>query len=472
MAVVTKKRKHVTTYYVVTWFQGAAYNERSGTDKREAQRLDKQRKREVKQGTFRPNQKTAEPTVAEYGTTWGAARRNISAPDDRRNLGRFLALPEFAGLKIEEVRPRHIMAALEQLKIAGKVKLKSLQNSYGALNTMFRDAQIAELVTANPCVLPRGYFADEDPKERESYTRTETAVLVSHHKIPEPIRVLLALCLLGGMREGEACGRRWSDLDQAPTPLWALEVGTQYGGRALKTKKRRVVPVHPDLQRILEHWARVGFVQLMGRAPTPEDYIVPNVSRWARAPHHTKSSFSKLFTRKALKVTGIPNKTLHSTRHTMITLARRGGGDKAVVSKVTHNAKGDIVDRYTHRDWSELCAAVLAIGSLFDSPPPNGPDFDARPSLHLTGEIAQETASGNQAAIPRIDVELPAGLLEEPTSIPGASTLFERKKWAAPQARQHFWQRALGAELRGPPRRAAPSPNECSGRRSSRTSCA
>gem|GEM_PF-4594710 len=42
--------------------------------------------------------------------------------------------------------------------------------------------------------------------------------------------------------------------------------------------------------------------------------------------------------------------SLHSTWHTMVTLARRGGARKGILEQVTHNARGDIVDRYKHRD--------------------------------------------------------------------------------------------------------------------------
>lgn len=383
MSVIAKKRRKFTTYYVETWWNGKPWREPAGRDKREAERLDAQRKREVKAGTFEPKkvETTIERTVLSYSVEWGASRTNTSAGDDRRNLARFTALPEFANLHLAEVRPRHVIGALTKLK-NGTVSEKTLQNAYGTLRTMFRDAHIAELIVTNPCVLPRGFFSSEETKEREAYTRTEVTVLLGHHLIPEPIRVLIALCFLGGMREGEACGRRWRDLDQGPVPLWALDVGTQYGGRALKTKKRRVVPVHPDLQRILEAWGARGFAELTGHAPTPEDFIVPNISPRARVEHHTKSTFYKAF-RRALAATDIPNKTLHSTRHTMITLGRRGHADKAVLSKVTHNAKGDIVDRYTHRDWLELCEAVMAIGTL----------SDARPSLHRMIGSPRETAS-------------------------------------------------------------------------------
>jgi hypothetical protein len=42
-------------------------------------------------------------------------------------------------------------------------------------------------------------------------------------------------------------------------------------------------------------------------------------------------------------------------------MCRRGGAWKEVLEKVTHNARGDIVDAYTHWDWAPLCEAVLCL---------------------------------------------------------------------------------------------------------------
>jgi hypothetical protein len=52
---------------------------------------------------------------------------------------------------------------------------------------------------------------------------------------------------------------------------------------------------------------------------------------------------------------------VHDTRHTFITLSRRDGARKDHLEKVTHNAVGDIVDRYTAVDWEPLCAAVACL---------------------------------------------------------------------------------------------------------------
>jgi integrase len=413
MAVIGKKRTNSTTYYVVTWWNGRAWQERSGTDKREAERLDARRKREVAAGTFMPSGAKPEPskssTLDEYAERWGTERTNVSASDDRRNLGRFRGLAWLASMALADIRPRHVIAALKELR--GSVSEKSLKNAYGTLTTMCRDAVIAEVIPANPCVLPRNFFDGTAAKERAIYSRGEVAVLMSHHEIPSPVRVLNALCLLAGLREGEACGRRWRDLDQTVAPLMALAVGTQYADRALKTKKARVVPVHPELAAILQDWAIGDFAALMGRPPEPDDYIVPYLSPRSSAGLYTRSIYYKAFV-AGCAAAGIEARSLHSTRHTMVTMARRGGADRQILSKVTHNAKGEIIDRYNHPEWEPLCAAVLAIGSI----------FSARPSPRRIGENPQDSDSANLLMGAPTDKESPALAAGEPCSIPGAST--------------------------------------------------
>ena len=58
---------------------------------------------------------------------------------------------------------------------------------------------------------------------------------------------------------------------------------------------------------------------------------------------------------------GIPPLTFHRLRDTFISLARRGGARKDVLERVTHNAAGDIIDRYTSFDWQPLCEAVSCL---------------------------------------------------------------------------------------------------------------
>jgi hypothetical protein len=42
-----------------------------------------------------------------------------------------------------------------------------------------------------------------------------------------------------------------------------------------KTERPREVPVHPTLAKVLAEWKLAGWQRLMGRAPKPEDLLVP-----------------------------------------------------------------------------------------------------------------------------------------------------------------------------------------------------
>jgi integrase len=117
----------------------------------------------------------------------------------------------------------------------------------------------------------------------------------------------------------------------------------------------RTVPVHPVLERALDGWWKKGFELVFCRKPTSEDFIVPCRSRELR--NHTKSSAYKMF-RRACELVGVEPHTLHSTRHTFITLARRDRARVDVLEQVTHNAKGATIDAYTHWQWEPLCEAV------------------------------------------------------------------------------------------------------------------
>ncbi len=173
-------------------------------------------------------------------------------------------------------------------------------------------------------------------------------------------------------------GSRWRHVDLEATPLGAIHVTSQYDGRPLKTERSpgehsRRVPVHPGLAALLTWWWAEGFELMNCRAPTPDDFVIPRRVRGQveHLAHHTKKTGATLWG-YACREAGVDNLTLHATRHTFITLARRGGARAEVVEQITHNARGTIVDHYTHWDWEPLCEAVLAL-QLPQWPPAKSP---------------------------------------------------------------------------------------------------
>lgn len=386
MALVPRNRKGGKVVYNFSFeHQGRKYWIKLGPNKREAELEEKRLVKSIKAGDFDAVFGTKSITVEQYFEHWIAKRRVRSKDYEegwvrRHLLGLKKASPgsnewvaaegcgnaDLKKLHIAEWRPRHTLILVHgmqrKLDKDGKRALrdKSIQNLLSVLHVMFRDAMIEELCTMNPIIVPEGTLDCTREKEPVPYTPTEVRLLTRSAKIHPAIRMLNALCFLTGQREGEACGRRWVDLSIDTTPLWCLYVHDQYDHAPLKTDNPRIVPVHPELAELLEEWGRRGYEMYTGRKPAAEDFIVPNLSPRASKRHHTKDSYYHQFIR-ACNRTGVEPRTLHATRHTFLTLARRGGARKDVIEKVTHNARGDIVDRYTHFDYAPLCEAVLCL---------------------------------------------------------------------------------------------------------------
>lgn len=370
MAIQDRTRRDGTTSYRVYFnFKGRRINEPWGTDRREAERLDRRRKRELAAGTYAPAPaKSPRAPVAEFAATWLDGRRVKSKNDERTHLEKHVLTREwFASKVMDDVEPNDVTELVKELHALGTLSPKYVANIYGTLRTMFKHARHAGIVQRDPCVLLKGTLQRGQKKARVAYERAAVRALIGPKVEPDQ-RMFAALAFFLGPREGEVCGLKFSDYDPEADTLGAMTIERQYGGESgddeTKTKAARKAPVHPILAALLDWWWDEGFEYVYCRKPTLDDHIVPMRrharSRYPVRAHHTRSSAYKMW-RRACKLAGVENKTLHATRHTMITWARRGGARKEIVEKITHNASGDILDHYTHFDWYPLCEAILCL---------------------------------------------------------------------------------------------------------------
>lgn len=335
----------------------------------EAQRRLAQRRREVTEGTYSPEHKTGAVTAAMYAKTWGEKRTNKTARDDRTRLTKHF-VPYLGEMKIEDVRPRHIIEWVKQLRAAETLSPKAILNVYGTVRTMFKYAVIEELIAATPCVLPENVLPAKPDKEPGIYEKPAVVKLITDARVPWDRRVFYTLAFLTGMRHGELAGRRWRDWDRESEPLGALQVRTQYKDQPLKSPdgklRPRVVPVHWLLEQALLAWRDEGFPRFFGRKARPDDYIVP--SRRGTEHHRTVRKSLERIVDDCERI-GVPPLTFHRSRDTFISLCRRAGAPKDLVERITHNSSGQVIDRYTHIDWAPLCAAVMVVQLPMPSPP-------------------------------------------------------------------------------------------------------
>lgn len=161
---------------------------------------------------------------------------------------------------------------------------RSIYNIYSVVSAVFRYAKLADLIEQSPCVLDErhlGPLIDKDPEWRSTavFTHEEADTIISDARIPPDRQMVYAIELLAGVRPGEASALRWRHYDPTMRPLGKLLVaksyGTRVGEKTTKTDAVKHVPVHPTLAAMLAEWKLDGWAAMMGRAPGPDDLIVP-----------------------------------------------------------------------------------------------------------------------------------------------------------------------------------------------------
>jgi integrase len=301
-------------------------------------------------------------TVARFVPTW-LAERKLQVEDwkgDEAKLQQHV-LPAIGRFRLDQVRPRHLVELM--LKLRGELAPKTVYNVYSVVCALFRDALLADLVPASPCVLTRrqlGAKVDSDPEWRSTaiYSRDEIEQLISDPRVPADRRVLYGLEGLAALRHGEAAGLRWRHYDASATPLGMLTVATSYDKGRTKTKMPRFMPVHPALAALLAEWKLTGWEKMFGRAPGPDDLVVP-LEPEAKRPGGIRlknNSRDRLII--DLAALGLRHRRGHDLRRTLISLARSDGALRDILRRGTHQASKEVIEGYTTFEWEVLCREV------------------------------------------------------------------------------------------------------------------
>lgn len=405
MAVVERKDSKGIVYYAVNTWNGRQKSERVGRNERDAKRRDAAMKKEIADGTYQPTKERKSLKVGDIVTMFNGKRLNKAKSTKEGELA--IAKNHLAPrawlweMPARDMHPHHCDKLIDELRALTKpdgsrqLSDRTIIDVLGVLRRSFASAIRAQLCDRQPIMVEPGTW-NHNGKKREPYTAAETVVLISHHRIPQHVRVMAALWLLAGLRQGEGCGLKWKRLDLETRPLACLTIAEQWKGQPLKTKRSRLVPVHPVLLAMLRDWAETGFEAYVGRKPTPDDYIVPDIGGLLEPVCFTDHKSYYAFV-KACEAAGVRYRTVHSCRHTFVTLCRRGGARADVLERVSHNASGKMIDVYTHFDWEPLCEAVLCLRlvSLPDAPPlgGNGGESGSRQNPELTGNSRAEPAA-------------------------------------------------------------------------------
>ncbi len=338
-------------------------------------------------GEVRPEIVRAE-TVRAFAGPWIDKRRekDLDWKNDASRLEHHV-FPKIGDMKLRDVRTKHLIELFHwrrttPLEATGEMPSQRLiYNIYSVVSALFRDAKKADLITQTPCELDEndlGPLKDKNPEWRNGavFTRDEAVTLISHPEIDADRHVVYALELLAGVRPGEAAALRWRHWERDLKPLGKLLVALSYNTRKNRAKGTKTdvvkhVPVHPTLAAMLAEWRLSGWEAMYGRAPGPDDLIVP-LPPGAAARRRTRTGdpfrgtdYSyKRWAEEDLPMLGWRDRQHYNMRATFISLALEDGADENIIeSRVTHTKKsrGAFGGYVRGERWARTCAEVAKL---------------------------------------------------------------------------------------------------------------
>lgn len=313
--------------------------------------------------------KPASGSVAAYAQGWLVERstRNLAAFDDDEARINNHTLPFFGTMRLRDVRPKQFRDFVRLLAKSGLAP-RTQHNIIGITRTMFEDAVIDELITANPCKAKAGEIVDKvdaDPtwRSKATYEKAEVVTLVSDARIPPGRRVMNALKSLAQLRHGEAAGLPIHAINLTKQPLGELQIATSYGKGRTKTNVTRLVPIYPTLKLLIETWLTDHWPRIYGRKPTSDDLLVPTLDFKFLTANYAGVAFREDLIRLGLRHTAGKRRGRggHDLRAWGITALQEAGANRDIVGSWTHTKKADVMSGYSRFSWDAMCREMLKL---------------------------------------------------------------------------------------------------------------
>ena len=244
---------------------------------------------------------------------------------------------------------------------------RTIQKPFALLRQAMKYAVAIDLITKNPCDFckpPKITRKKLKVLDRDERTRM---LKLARAAEPSPLGLAVELALTTGMRRGEICGLRWSDVGDCTVTVnraISLDGGTQYEKEPKTDGSRRTIPLTKRLYAVLRAIEKDGqYVARELGVPFGDPYILGTPDPKSR-PYHP-SRLSKDFA-TFCKLNGFEI-TFHDLRHTFATMMIAGGTDvRTVASYLGHSNVAMTLNIYAEVDPDAKRAAVGKIGEAFD----------------------------------------------------------------------------------------------------------
>ncbi|BEP13273.1 site-specific integrase [Acidothermaceae bacterium B102] len=311
-------------------------------------------------------------TVGEFLDAWLASKRSIRETTYRAYGGhiRVYLKPLIGQVPLAALRAEHLDAMYASIR-EGKLRKApgpaTIRRIHATLRTALASAYKRRLIAYNPAGQVE---LDPEPlRERDVWVPSHLAAFVAFCST-DRLGAAFRLIAFTGLRRGECCGLRWSDvsLDQGTVTIrqQLIENGSELIFGAPKTKKgARVISLDPDTVAVLRsHKAAQATERLAwGPAYVALDLVFCQPDGSPVRPSSVSRRFDQLS-----KDLGLPRVVLHGLRHTHATHALAAGVSITVVAnRLGHSRSSFTADTYTRvlpevdKEAANLIAAMVKL---------------------------------------------------------------------------------------------------------------
>ena len=297
-------------------------------------------------------------TLFEYGEKVFMPNKTVTFSENSRTCYQQCLnsriYPAIGNLKMPDITPANISALLLSIQSDGKAH-STVIKYYTVLHSLFKMAYLDDTITRNPM------DKVERPKPRKGEIRgaavdaftVEEIVHIKDYLSNEPLKwqALVSLLIDTGMRRGECCALRWSDVNFADgtitveknlcyTPQKGVYLDTPKNG------KSRVIDVCPEVMQKLQLLRKEQINNCI-----LSEFVFTQENSGAVMHPQTPTEYLKDFGNRY----GIANLHPHKLRHSFASIAITNGADIASVSeKLGHSDKAVTLRMYTHADKESI----------------------------------------------------------------------------------------------------------------------
>lgn len=313
------------------------------------------------------NEKGGLLTVEEFMMAWLTERHQheiaYSTFERYTQLARLHIIPLIGHVKLMELNKRHIDQMLTAMNAAGQSK-RSQRQARAVLSVTMSAAVKEELIAFNPVANARKIKLDDFEFEP---LKIEEVLRVIHAAEGTQMKLRWTFALFYGLRQGEALGLRWRDIDfNTKTIQISKQMQTIRGKRelvGLKTKSsRRALRLSDETITLLKRHKSELAERKLAKGPQwrEMDLVFPNAEG-----NPMQSRWDNTLWKRTLEKAKVSHRRLHDARHTAATMLYNDDTDIEVIRRFLGHSSVELTSRtYVHNSDKPFLAVAGKIDAM------------------------------------------------------------------------------------------------------------